>query len=110
MDAVHSVVVSGLRLQSRIRIRSARPRVRETGMTNPLASSEQENTEPVAPSSTIPTSFPPGLAASAYDPQEWLRPRSAPYSVHSQPMRRSYLAQPVLTGKPRKERNKRASF
>src|SRR5262245_25153292 len=67
---------------------------------------EQENTEPVAPSSTIPTSFPPGLAASAYDPQEWLRPRSAPYSVHGQPMRGSPLAQAVLNRESRKERNK----
>jgi hypothetical protein len=65
-------------------------------------------TEPVAPSSTIPTSFPPGLSASAYDPQEWLRPRSAPYSVHGQPMRGSYLAQAVLSKESRKERNKPA--
>jgi hypothetical protein len=39
---------------------------------------KRKNTEPVAPSSTTPTSFPPGLAASAYDPQERLQPRSAP--------------------------------
>jgi hypothetical protein len=45
----------------------------------------KENTEPVAPSSTTPTSFPPGLAASAYDPQERLQPRSAPCSVPRQP-------------------------
>jgi hypothetical protein len=45
----------------------------------------KKNTEPVAPSSTTPTSFPPGLAASAYDPQERLQPRSAPCSVPRQP-------------------------
>jgi hypothetical protein len=28
----------------------------------------KKNTEPVAPSSTFPTSFPPGPKASAYDP------------------------------------------
>jgi hypothetical protein len=46
---------------------------------------ETKNTEPVAPSFTTPTSFPPGLAASAYDPQERLQPRSAPCSVLRQP-------------------------
>src|SRR6476619_1450326 len=49
------------------------------------AHGSKENTEPVAPSSTTPTSFPPGLAASAYDPQERLQPRSAPCSVLRQP-------------------------
>ena len=51
----------------------------------PAVRKDQENTEPVAPSSTTPTSFPPGLAASAYDPQEGLQPRSAPCSVLHQP-------------------------
>jgi hypothetical protein len=63
------------------------------------------NTEPVAPSSTTPTSFPPGLAASAYDPQERLQPRSAPCSVHHQPTtsRRGPQGQRVLEGRKEQE-------
>jgi hypothetical protein len=65
---------------------------------------ETKNTEPVAPSSTTPTSFPPGLAASAYDPQERLQPRSAPYSVHRQPMTRFAYVQGPTYRESRKER------
>jgi hypothetical protein len=68
------------------------------------AHGSKENTEPVAPSSTTPTNFPPGLAASAYDPQERLQPRSAPYSVHRQPTTGNAPAQDPLIDEPRKER------
>src|SRR6476661_8649273 len=68
------------------------------------AHGSKENTEPVAPSSTTPTSFPPGLAASAYDPQERLQPRSAPCSVHCQPKSRDAPTQVPLAEEPRKER------
>ena len=44
---------------------------------------ERSNTEPVALSSTVSTSFPPGLSASAYNPQRRLRPNRAPCSVHA---------------------------
>ena len=62
-----------------------------------------KNTEPVAPSSTTPTSFPPGLAASAYDPQERLQPRSAPCSVHHQPTTHASRRQAAAPTKTRKE-------
>jgi hypothetical protein len=61
----------------------------------------------VAPSSTTPTSFPPGLAASAYDPQERLQPRSAPCSVLRQPTTRHPLRQGPPNEEPRKEREPR---
>ena len=44
----------------------------------------KEHTQLVALSSTASTSFPPGLAASAYNPQRRLRPNRAPCSVHCQ--------------------------
>jgi hypothetical protein len=75
-------------------------------LLGPFEESAQENTEPVAPSSTTPASFPPGLAASAYDPQEWLQPRSTPCSVHGQPMRGSFCVQGALAGESRNERTK----
>ena len=52
-----------------------------TGTPQPSALPRKEYTEPVALSSTASTSFPPGLAASAYDPQRRLRPNRAPCSV-----------------------------
>ena len=62
----------------------------------PFPGRTKENTEPVAPSSTTPTSFPPGLAASAYDPQVRLQPRSAPCSVRHKPTtRRVELQRPA---------------
>src|SRR5258707_1107708 len=67
---------------------------------------QEENTEPVAPSSTTPTSFPPGLAASAYNPQERLQPRSAPCSVPRQPTARLVRGQERLVEESRKQRRK----
>jgi PPOX class probable F420-dependent enzyme len=46
------------------RIRSSASRDRAPGPRATDGAPEKENTEPVAPSSTTPTSFPPGLAAS----------------------------------------------
>ena len=69
-----------------------------------FVSAERKYTEPVALSSTASTSFPPGLAASAYNPQRRLRPNRAPCSVHRQPTRLATVRQEVGQGEVRKER------